>query len=157
MLHTATEGMPAIGLWVRPDVYRFKIHRMASGLGFIRSATPPAGGPEVCLACELQRCFQVQPRYMMIGRVPSPALPDLRPVRAENRVRGSDQQSCSPSRPAVMITDHVPAVRLPPDHAGGLMAAACTAPELGALPVTCGLAGQHLRQDRGSWLFVCSI
>ena len=33
----------------------------------------------------------------------------------------------------------------------------CTAPELGALPVTCGLASQHLRQDRGSWLFVCSI
>jgi hypothetical protein len=25
-------------------VYRFKIHRMASDLGFIRSATPPAGG-----------------------------------------------------------------------------------------------------------------
>jgi hypothetical protein len=28
---------------------------------------------------------------------------------------------------AVMITDHVPAVRLPPDHAGGLMAAAVAA------------------------------
>jgi hypothetical protein len=27
----------------------------------------------------------------------------------------------------VMITDHVPAVRLPPDHAGGLMAAAVPA------------------------------
>jgi len=26
-----------------------------------------------------------------------------------------------------MITDHVPAVRLPPDHAGGLMAAAVAA------------------------------
>src|SRR6266516_8045315 len=51
----------------------------------------------------------------------------LRVVRAENRVRGFDQQSCSPSRPAVMITDHVPAVRLPPDHAGGLMAAAVPA------------------------------
>ena len=38
------------------------------------------GVPEVCLACELQRCFQGQPWYMMIGRVPSPALPDLRPA-----------------------------------------------------------------------------
>jgi hypothetical protein len=34
-------------------------------------------------------------------------------VRAENRVHDSDQQSCSPSRPAVMITSHVPAVRFP--------------------------------------------
>jgi putative transposase len=31
-------------------------------------------------------------------------------VRAENRIHGSDQQSCSPGAPAVMITDHVPAV-----------------------------------------------
>jgi putative transposase len=30
-------------------------------------------------------------------------------VRAENRIHGSDQQSCSPGAPAVMITDHVPA------------------------------------------------
>jgi hypothetical protein len=52
---------------------------------------------------------------------------DPGPVRAEDRVRGFDQQSCSPSRPAVMITAHVPAVRLPPDHAGGLMAAAVPA------------------------------
>jgi hypothetical protein len=44
-------------------------------------------------------------------------------VRAENSVHGSDQQSCVPSRPAVMITDHVPAVYLPPDHAGGFVAA----------------------------------
>src|SRR6266480_2519105 len=48
-------------------------------------------------------------------------------VRAEDRVRGFDQQSCSPSHPAVRIADHVPAVRLPPDHAGGLMAAAVAA------------------------------
>ena len=47
----------------------------------------------------------------------------LEPARAENSVHGSDQQGCSPSRPAVMITDHVPAVYLPPDHAGGFMAA----------------------------------
>jgi hypothetical protein len=33
-------------------------------------------------------------------------------VRAENPVYGSDQQSCSPGAPAVMITDHVPAVRV---------------------------------------------
>jgi hypothetical protein len=53
----------------------------------------------------------------MAGRVRGPA------VRAENPVHGSDQQSCPACRPAVMITDHVPAVRLPPDHARGLMAA----------------------------------
>src|SRR6266516_2057599 len=78
---------------------------------------------------------------MMNGRVSSPALPDLRPalrlagparllgglqerraaraaVRTENLVRGFDQQGCFPGRSAVMITDHVPAVRVPPDHAG---------------------------------------
>ena len=38
--------------------------------------------------------------------------PKADPVRAENRVCGFDQQSCSPSRPAVMITGHVPAVRV---------------------------------------------
>jgi hypothetical protein len=38
-------------------------------------------------------------------------------VRAENLIRGCDQQSCPPYRLAVMITDHVPAVRLPPDSA----------------------------------------
>ncbi len=32
------------------------------------------------------------------------------PVRAEKPVHGSDQQSCHPSRPTVMITGHVPAV-----------------------------------------------
>ena len=37
------------------------------------------------------------------------------------------QLVCSPSRPAVMITDHVPVVGLPADHAGGLMAAAVPA------------------------------
>ena len=49
------------------------------------------------------------------------------PVRAENLVHGSEQQSCSSSRPVVMITDHVPAIRLPPDHAGRRMAAAVPA------------------------------
>ena len=49
------------------------------------------------------------------------------PVRAENPVHGSDQQSCPPSHPAAMITDHVPAVRLPHHHEGDLMAAAVPA------------------------------
>jgi hypothetical protein len=49
-------------------------------------------------------------------------------VRAENRVHGSDQKSCSPNRPTVMITDHVPAVRLPLDHTCDLMAAAIPPP-----------------------------
>ena len=49
---------------------------------------------------------------------------DVGPVRAENLVHGSDQQSCSPSHPAVMITGHVPAVHVPPDHAASRVAAA---------------------------------
>src|SRR3984885_11588700 len=49
------------------------------------------------------------------------------PVRAENLVRGCDQQGCRPCRPVVMITGHVPAVRLPPDYADDLMAAAVPA------------------------------
>jgi hypothetical protein len=46
------------------------------------------------------------------------------PVRAENLIPGCDQQSC---HPAVMITDHVPTVRLPPDYADGIVAAAVPA------------------------------
>jgi len=49
------------------------------------------------------------------------------PVRAENVIHGSDQQGCPTSRPAVMITDDVPAVRVPPDHAGRSVAAAVPA------------------------------
>jgi hypothetical protein len=45
-------------------------------------------------------------------------------VRAENPVHDSDQQSCPASHPALMITNHVPAVRLPPDHAARRVAAA---------------------------------
>ena len=56
-----------------------------------------------------------------------PAEGGFKPVRAENLIHGSDQQSCSPSRPAVMITGHVPAVRVPPDHATGRVAAAVPA------------------------------
>ena len=64
----------------------------------------------------------------MAGRVWLPAgLGPAMPVRAENPVHGSDQHSCSPMRPAVMITDHVPEVRLPPDHADDHVAAAVPA------------------------------
>src|SRR2546423_2340658 len=48
-------------------------------------------------------------------------------VRAENRIHDSDQQGCSPGAPPVMITDHVPAVRVPPDHATGRVVAAVPA------------------------------
>ncbi len=48
-------------------------------------------------------------------------------VRAENRIHGSDQQSCSPDAPSVMIVGHVPAVRLSSHHAGGHGAAAVPA------------------------------
>ena len=48
-------------------------------------------------------------------------------VRAKNRIHSSDRQSCSADAPPVMITDHVPAVRLPPDHATSRMAAAVSA------------------------------
>ena len=46
------------------------------------------------------------------------------PVRAENPIRGCEQRSCDVGDPAVMITDHVPAVRRPPDHEGDYVAAA---------------------------------
>jgi putative transposase len=55
------------------------------------------------------------------------ARPHQGTVRAENLIHGSDQHSCSPSGRSVMITDHVPAVRLPPDHAGHRVAAAVPA------------------------------
>ena len=45
-------------------------------------------------------------------------------VRAEKRIHGSDQQSCSPGVPPVMITGHVLAVRVPPYHANNRVAAA---------------------------------
>src|SRR5438034_11229509 len=48
-------------------------------------------------------------------------------VRAENHIHGSDQHSCSPGGRPVMITDHVPAVLLPPDHPGRRVAAAVPA------------------------------
>ena len=42
-------------------------------------------------------------------------------VRAEKRIHGFDQQSCSPGVPPVMISGHVLAVRVPPDHATNLL------------------------------------
>ena len=45
-------------------------------------------------------------------------------VRAKNPIRGCEQQSCGASGLVVMITDHVPAVRLLRDHADGRGAAA---------------------------------
>ena len=45
---------------------------------------------------------------VMTGRPPPPAAPKsgpaMRPVRAENRIHGSDQHSCSPGALAVMLT-----------------------------------------------------
>src|ERR1039458_3692608 len=51
----------------------------------------------------------------------------LEVVRAENRIHGSDQHSCSPGTLPVMLTGHVPAVPFPPDHAGHRVAAAVPA------------------------------
>ena len=48
-------------------------------------------------------------------------------VPAENPIRGCKQQSCDAGGPAVMITDHVAAVRLPADHASDHVAAAVPA------------------------------
>jgi len=43
-------------------------------------ASHTCGVPEVCLVCQLHPCAVGQPWDMMFGRVPSPALPDLRPA-----------------------------------------------------------------------------
>src|SRR6266705_735945 len=51
------------------------------------------------------------------------------PARAENPIHGSDQQSYPPGAPAVLITHHVPEVRLPADHAGRRVAPAVPARE----------------------------
>jgi hypothetical protein len=48
-------------------------------------------------------------------------------VRAENLICGCEQQSCGAGDPAMMITGHVPAVRIPPDHATSRVAAAVPA------------------------------
>jgi hypothetical protein len=45
-------------------------------------------------------------------------------VRAEKRIHSSDQQSCFTGVPPVMITGHLLAVRVPPDHANNRVAAA---------------------------------
>src|SRR5450755_744853 len=51
----------------------------------------------------------------------------VQPVRAENLIHGSDQHSCSSGALPVMLTGHVPAVHLPPDHAASRVAAAVPA------------------------------
>ena len=48
-------------------------------------------------------------------------------VRAENLIRGCEQQSCDADGPAVMITGHVLAVRFPLGHAGDHVATAVPA------------------------------
>ena len=82
-------------------------------------------------------CVPRIPSTALTGRI-APARPcqaaaspacdrDRAPVRAENPVRGSDQQSCPSRAPAVMITHHVPAVHVPPDHAASRVSAASPA------------------------------
>src|ERR1022692_3724495 len=62
-----------------------------------------------------------------LGPRAGPRITACDPVRAENRIHGSDQQSCTPGAPAVMITSHVPAVGVPPYHATSRVAAAVPA------------------------------
>ena len=64
-----------------------------------------------------------------LGAATGSSAAGLHPVRAENPIHGSDQQSCPPGAPAVKITHHVPEVRLPVDHAGRRMAPAVPARE----------------------------
>ena len=54
---------------------------------------------------------------------PASVMPSRPAVRAENVVHGSEQQGCSLDGPTVMITDHVPAARVPPNYAGRSVAA----------------------------------
>src|ERR1035441_10446899 len=61
------------------------------------------------------------------ARWPSSGTPQALTVRAENRLHGSDQQSCSPGASPAMITGHVPAVPVPPDHSASRTAAAVPA------------------------------
>src|ERR1035438_8633771 len=61
------------------------------------------------------------------ARWPSSGTPQALTVRAENRIHGSDQQSCSPGASPAMITVHVPAVRVPFGHSAGRTAAAVPA------------------------------
>ena len=62
-----------------------QVTRSAAGLrgkppGGQEQVQEACGVSEVCLACELQRCAMVSCRGIMIGRVPSPPLPDIRPA-----------------------------------------------------------------------------
>jgi hypothetical protein len=73
----------------------------------------------------IDQCKQLEPGTLLASEASMAEAFGV--VRAENLIRGCDQQSCSPYRPAVMITDHVPTVRLPPDYADGIVAAAVPA------------------------------
>ena len=85
--------------------------------------SPPRCSPDRYASAEVP---VPTPRRDDGGHRPSLSKPPA--VRAENLVHGSDQQGrFPPSRPAVMITGHVPAVRLLPDHAGRRVAAAVPA------------------------------
>ena len=67
-----------------------------------RGQGPAGGGPRSA------RCQRSTGTAMAAGR----HRPEQGSVRAGNLVRGSDQQGCPACRPAVMITGHVPAVRV---------------------------------------------
>jgi hypothetical protein len=58
-------------------------------------------------------------------------------VRAEDRIHGSYQQSCSPGVPPLMSTGHVLAVRVPPDHATNRVP-----PEYSIVWLTCAIASR---------------
>ena len=85
---------------------------------------------EVCLACELQRCAMVSCRGIMIGRVPSPPLPDIRPAL---RLAG-------PARPVNGIQGH---------RTAGAAARGCrAAPHRAQAPVGLGRPRDPRRANR---------
>src|ERR1022692_3557631 len=96
------------------------VHRGSPGVSPVASA--PA---MIATACSMEWLCGMS-AIMKLSSEGRAAITQLT-VRAENPVHGSDQQSCSSGCPAVMITDHVPALRLPSDHAGGLLVAAVPA------------------------------
>jgi hypothetical protein len=65
---------------VAPSRHRPSGILQAAGIDPASRRSRPCGKPEVCSACDLQRCARDQPCDMMIGRVPPPVLPDLRPA-----------------------------------------------------------------------------
>ena len=90
--------------------------KVARAKGRLRGKQPKLKPAQEAHLVELWRAGQhtsaelAEHRTRMRNNVQQP------PVRAENPIRGCEQRSCDVGDPAVMITDHVPAVRLPPDH-----------------------------------------